>query len=111
METLKQHDFLAHEQRKYLQQLKDFLPMDEVIVLMDFAENYRVHIQNEVQGFHWTNIEATVHPFVIYYRDNYGNLKHLNFVVISDCLKPSPKGNVKIYEGELTTCEESALLQ
>ena len=39
-------------------------------VLLDFAENYSFVIEDEVQGFHWNNIQATVHPIVIYNREN-----------------------------------------
>jgi len=85
LDDLKNHDFLAYEQRKCLQALKETLPVGEAVVLMDFAENYRMIIQNEVQGYHWTTTEATIHPFVAYYRDEEnGELKHLNMVIISD---------------------------
>jgi len=58
-----------------------------VIVLLDFAENYSFLIQDAVQGHHWDNSQATLHPFAVYHRDNEGCLKCLSFCVISDCLK------------------------
>jgi hypothetical protein len=42
----------------------------EFIILMDFAENYSFIIEGVMQGFHWENSQATVHPFVVYYREN-----------------------------------------
>ena len=39
---------------------------DEAIILLDFAENYLFIIQDAVQGFHWENCEATLHPFFVY---------------------------------------------
>ena len=57
----------------------------EFLVLADFSENYSFVVQDEVQGFHWNNSQATIHPFVIYYRDS-GKLHHISFVVISECL-------------------------
>ncbi|KAK3907971.1 ARL14 effector protein [Frankliniella fusca] len=85
LSDLKEHDFIAFQQRKYLQYLKDNLPVGDAVVLLDFAENYRMIIQNEVQGYHWTTTEATIHPFVAYYRDEEKEeLKHFNMVIISD---------------------------
>ena len=42
--------------------------------------------QDVVQTFHWNNSQATLHPYVVYYKSK-GELKHLNLCVISDCLK------------------------
>ena len=57
-------------------------------VLCDFAENYLFVLQNEVQGFHWNNAQATIQPFAIYYRQTETeDLSYTNLVVISDCLQ------------------------
>ena len=55
-------------------------------VIADFAENYSFILQDEVQGFHWNNSQATIHSFVVYYTESSGELHQLSFVVISDCL-------------------------
>ena len=52
----------------------------------DFAENYSFIVQDEAQSFHWNNSMATVHPFVVYYKEN-NELKHKSFVFISECMK------------------------
>ena len=57
----------------------------KLIIIFDFAENYSFVLQDEVRGFHWNNSQATVHPFVIYNKND-SELTHLNFVVISDAL-------------------------
>ena len=45
-------------------------------------------IQDAVQAFHWTNTQATVHPFAIYLKDMSSESIQLgSFVIISDCLK------------------------
>lgn len=82
---LTSHHFIAKHQSGYLKNLKEEIEEGEVIILMDFAENYSFVIQDESQGFHWDNSQATLHPFVVYYRDE-GELKNLNFCTISDCL-------------------------
>jgi hypothetical protein len=59
----------------------------EVVVCADFSENYAFVLQDAAQGFHWNNAQATLHPFVAYFREsNTSEINHLNFVVISECL-------------------------
>lgn len=86
IEALTGHHFVAKAQNQYLKQLKEHMGTDECIVLGDFAENYAFIIQDAVSGFHWNNDQATIHPFVVYYRNNDGQLTNKNFCVISDHL-------------------------
>ena len=61
--------------------------LGEIIVLADFSENFAFVLQDAAQGFHWNNAQATIHPFVVYYRESDSSeLRHLNFVVISNCM-------------------------
>lgn len=54
----------------------------------DFAENYSFILQDEIQGYHWNNGQATIHPFVIYFKKSGTQLaEHITFVIISDCLQ------------------------
>lgn len=53
---------------------------------LDFAENYSFVAQDAVQGFHWKNSQATIHPFVAYFKQ-LGELQHKSMCVISDCLQ------------------------
>jgi hypothetical protein len=56
--------------------------------LYNFAENYSFVLQYEAQGLHWNNAQATIHPFVIYFKESDAlNTEHENLVIISDCLK------------------------
>ena len=64
----------------------DNLQIGEFLVLLDFAENYAFVLQDAAQGFLWNNAQATIHPFVCYYRSD-DTLKHISYVVISDCMK------------------------
>ena len=53
--------------------------------MLDFAENYSFAVQVGVQGFHWNNSEATLHPFVIYFKDLATiALNNMSLVCISD---------------------------
>ena len=80
--TLKRHDFIAKQQSSYYTERKESLQDGEVLVTMDFSENYSFILQDVVQGFHWNNSQATLHPFVVYFRED-GEMKHLSYV---DCL-------------------------
>ena len=71
----------------HLKMAKENLSENELIILLDFAENYSFVVQDAVQGFHRENSQATLHPFVAYFRSSNGVLKHTSICVISDCLK------------------------
>jgi len=43
------------------------VPGNTVIVCMDYAENYASRQQDAPQGFHWNNIQTTLHPVVVTY--------------------------------------------
>lgn len=80
------HHFIADTQKRYLNYCKDNLTVSECIILMDFSENYSFIIQNSVQAFYYNNTQATIHPFVVYYKsEESGELLNENFCVISDC--------------------------
>ncbi|KAJ8050612.1 hypothetical protein HOLleu_03877 [Holothuria leucospilota] len=40
----------------------------EVIMVMDFAENYQCLMQQEVQSAHWYQAQVTLHPVIAYYK-------------------------------------------
>ena len=94
---LRRHDFIAKQQASFLADTKSNLKY-EVVVLGDFAENYSFIVQDAVQGFHWNNDQATIHPFIAYYCAKEAPssvatataaqdvIHFLNFVVISDSL-------------------------
>ena len=65
-----------------MKQRKDELGNNDVLFLGDFAENYKFIVQDEVQSFHWSNLQCTVHPVVIYYKDA-GAVQHKSFCIIS----------------------------
>ena len=83
---LRPHHFINKSQSAYLKSLKENIPENEVIILSDFAENYRFVEQDAVQGHHWDNSQATVHTFAVCLSDS-GKVKCLSMCVISDCLR------------------------
>lgn len=83
--NLTSHHFIAQTQKNYLHASKDELESDTCIVLMDFSENYSFVIQNSIQAFFYNNNQATIHPFVMYFKnpgDN--NLQEKSFCIISN---------------------------
>ena len=74
IDDLTRHHYTAHSQATYLRKLKEDLPLNEINLLLDFAENYSFVCQDSVQGFHWNNNQATVHPFIFYENDINGSL-------------------------------------
>ena len=87
LETLHSHSFIASQQSKFFNESKSSLKPGKILVCADFSENYAFVLQDAAQSFHWNNAQATLHPFVIYYKESdSGELQHLNFVVISDCM-------------------------
>ena len=62
------HIFDANWQYQAFNQAKKNLPDHTVLMVLDFAENYRTSYQNEVQSAHWSYNQVTVHPLVCYYK-------------------------------------------
>ena len=98
-DKLRDHHFIAKAQSSYLTRLKESLSPNQVIILLDFAENYSFIVQDAVQGHHWNNSQATLHPFVIYYMQD-RILKSYSLCVISDNLNHETR-TVHAFQGEI----------
>uniref|UniRef100_UPI00358EEC48 uncharacterized protein n=1 Tax=Myxine glutinosa TaxID=7769 RepID=UPI00358EEC48 len=87
LQKLLPHSFIAKQQSRYLQNLKNTLEPGVFLVIADFAENYSFVVQDASQSFHWNNLQATIHPFVCYYRQSMQDKtpEHINFAIISEC--------------------------
>lgn len=89
LEKLLPHSFITKSQSNYLKEsLKAKLQPNEAIVLLDFSENYSYVIQDEVQGYHWTQDSCSLHPVVMYTCEEPGkDLIVSSLCVISDDLE------------------------
>ena len=85
LQKLCRHHFVSEEQSKYLKSLKEGLKEGECLILLDFAENYTLLIQDEVQSHHWSGQQATLHNVVVYFLESQ-ILQHKSFCFISDYL-------------------------
>eukprot|EP00731_Ephydatia_muelleri_P021564 Em0014g155a len=98
---LTRHHYIAHKQALYLKNLKESLALNECIIHGDFSENssfvvqdaaqgfHWEVVQDAAQGFHWENSQATLHPYVVYYKTAEGVLQAESHCVISDCKEHS----------------------
>ena len=82
-------DFKAHVQRvtkqyEELKTLKQNLPEHEMILQLDFAENYTCRSMEEVQSAYFNQTTVTLHPAVAYFRSDHGVLEHKSTIVVSD---------------------------
>ena len=83
LKILKTHDYISIAQGKYLKEKIQSLDENELIVGGDFSENYRFLVQDCSQSFHWNTDSATLHPFIVYSKEN-GESKPECFAIISD---------------------------
>ena len=82
------HSYISKAQMNYYKAKKEALCEGKVLITMDFAENYSFQVQNEVQGFHWTNSQVTVHPVVCYYKSSNSDcVQHCSLVFLSNILE------------------------
>lgn len=85
---LKKHHYISETQKYCFIYLRDNLDYGEGLMNMDFSENFTFIAQDSVQASYYNNIQATIHPFVLYYRSNDGmSIECASFCVISDHLK------------------------
>ena len=86
LQNLTQHHYISKSQSRHLKASKETLSDTSCIIIVDFAENYTCLLQDAVQGFHWQNIQVTLHPFVVYYKAG-DCIKSMSLCCINDCLK------------------------
>lgn len=66
--------------------LKENLPPGHLMIQMDFAENFICSSIDELQGAYLNSTAVNLHLIVAYLKDHNGNLKHKNFIFVSDDL-------------------------
>lgn len=85
--NLKSHHYISKIQSQFLKEKKEKLFENECIILADFAENYTYVVQDEIQGYHWVNDQVTLHPFVLYFRDENSKLRSHSLCALSNYLE------------------------
>ena len=88
VDRLTSHHFIAKHQSLALRTQKTNLTGNEAIVIGDFAENYSFMVQDAIQGWHWVNSQATLHPFCVYVVDpDSKKLTQTSVCIISDHMR------------------------
>ena len=83
------HLFRAKWQQEQFSLSHDVMPPKSAVMVMDFSENYSCSLQDEVQSYHWSQSQITIHPMVAYVNgsDEVGKPTHIeSYVAISDDL-------------------------
>lgn len=62
------HEFIARKQATYMKDLKSSIPPNKVLILMDFAMNFSCMFPGEIQSYHFSKKQVTIHPTVIFHR-------------------------------------------
>ena len=78
--------YVTTQQSKYLKSKKENLQSDEAIVQLDFRENFKYVIQDDIQQRFWYQSAVTLHPVMFYVKNN-DKLIHKNYCIFSDDLK------------------------
>ena len=78
------------------------------VVVMDYAENYRVAYQNEVQSAYFDPVQITIHPMMIIYRSGELLVKH-SIIGISDDHKHDASGVKEFQKAALLKLAEQGI--
>lgn len=80
------HEFKVEKQLGFIKNAKsNLIPNKQVMVQLDFAENYTCFVQNAIQSHYFGAPTVTIHPFVIFYKTSEdADVQSFNFVVISE---------------------------
>ncbi|XP_077869847.1 uncharacterized protein LOC144362389 [Saccoglossus kowalevskii] len=62
------HAFRATWQHRQIEACIKSLQNEEVLMMMDYSENYRCRFQNEAQSAYFDQQQVTIHPFMCYYK-------------------------------------------
>lgn len=80
----KTHTFVRDEQLKYFDNLKQNLDVGDAVIQVDFAENYSIISQDEIQTAHWSHSQVTVFTCCLWLKEF-----TTSWVVVSDDLSHS----------------------
>lgn len=84
----KTHFYVKNVQSAYFRNKKENIPYSEAVLQIDFAENFAIVAQNEIQSAHWRHKQATVFTACSWIRND-EKTKSFSYVVISDDLTHS----------------------
>lgn len=86
------HEFKRAKQFEFIKKTKASLVHGKTVMCqLDFAENYSCITQNATQAAYFHQKHVTIHPMVVFYKDENGLIKNWNHIVISDVMAHDTK--------------------
>jgi hypothetical protein len=82
----KEHVFRIRTIYDQLKTLRASLSPTEVLIWMDFSENFSCTVAEQVQSAYWNPAAVTLHTAVMYYTDENQNSTHKSIVAVSNDL-------------------------
>lgn len=84
--AMKKHLYGIYSYNKLKKELKDNLRENEVMIQIDFSENYTTKYANEIQSTHFAKNQLSIHTGVYYLRSGNSDLKSKSFATVNDTL-------------------------
>lgn len=84
-----QHVYDTSHQFMFLKELQKNLKENEVMIVMDFSENYKCKYASEIQSVHFgaSKKQVSLHTGAYYYRTKSGEVECVSFCSVSECLR------------------------
>ena len=79
------HTFVKRKQQGFFRKCTQDMSDGEITVQIDFAENYAVKEQDEIQSAHWSNNQITVFTGVVWFLND-GTVERRSFALVTDYL-------------------------
>ena len=83
------HRELHHSQADAFTDCVDYLPVHHMALLIDYNMNHSHNHPDSTQGEHWSHMQTTLVPVIIYVRDEKGVVNAISEVVLSEDLDHS----------------------
>ena len=83
LRQLKFHDYVYKQQAQEIHDLKEKLPLNHIIINMDYAENFCVANQNEPQQGHFMKRQISLYTVYIH-MNRTGAVEEKSLVILSD---------------------------
>ena len=93
MVAFKTHNFISKKQSSFTYQLKKNLPDYNALILMDFAENYSIKTQNEVQNAYFRKKQISILTIYVYMQVG-DQLKEQSYVALTDDVRHAKTATV-----------------
>lgn len=84
--TFFKHLHNAQWQNKQFSTLKNTLPQNWTLQIMDFAKNRGVFYQNEIKSAFFSPEQITMHPIVTYFQSEVGLVRDSAIIISEDCI-------------------------